>query len=100
MRTKIGFKGVMMGGEFALRLIKIDGFQLLNAAKEVFGEGIIIIDRFHVAQLYRGAVDTLRKKELKRLKRELPEEEYKKLKGVMWMLRKSPRSYTMKNERR
>lgn len=63
-----------------------EGF--VNAAKEVFGDGIIIIDRFHVAQLYRGTVDTLRKKELKRLKRELPEEEYKKLKGVMWMLRK------------
>jgi transposase len=63
-----------------------EGF--VNAAKEVFGHLVIVIDRFHVAKLYRGAVDTLRKKELKRLKKALPEEEYQKLKGVMWMLRK------------
>ncbi len=63
-----------------------EGF--VNAAKEVFGNRVIVIDRFHVAKLYRGALDTLRKQELKRLKRELPEEEYQKLKGVMWMLRK------------
>jgi transposase len=63
-----------------------EGF--VNAAKEVFGRRVIIIDRFHVAKLYRGAVDALRKKELKRLKKELSEEEYQKLKGVMWLLRK------------
>ncbi len=63
-----------------------DGF--VNAATEVFGKGLIIIDRFHVAKLYRGTVDTLRKKELKRLKQELSEDDYKKLKGVMWILRK------------
>jgi transposase len=65
-----------------------EGF--VNAVKEVFGDAIIIIDRFHVAKLYRGAVDTLRKQELKRLKRALPDEDYQKLKGVMWMLRKNP----------
>jgi len=64
-----------------------EGF--VNAAKEVFGRAIIIIDRFHVAKLYRGALDTLRKKELKRLKKALSEDEYKKLKGVMWVLRKN-----------
>ena len=31
----------------------------------------IVVDRFHVAQNYRGAVDTLRKQERKRLKKEL-----------------------------
>ena len=41
-----------------------------------------------MAKLSRGAVDTLRKKELKRLQQELSEEDYKKLKGVMWGLRK------------
>ncbi len=65
-----------------------EGF--VNAAKEVFGDEVVIIDRFHVAKLYRGALDTLRKKELKRLKEELPEEDYTRLKGVMWMLRKKP----------
>jgi len=64
-----------------------EGF--VNAAKEVFGKGLIIIDRFHVAKLYRGALDSLRKKEMKRLKQALSEEEYKKLNGVMWLLRKN-----------
>jgi transposase len=63
-----------------------EGF--VNAAKEVFDHTVIIIDRFHVAKLYRGAIDTLRKQELTRLKKVLSEEEYKKLKGVMWLLRK------------
>ncbi len=33
-------------------------------------------------------MDDLRKKEMKRLKKELPEEEYKKLKNIMWLLHK------------
>jgi hypothetical protein len=32
----------------------------------------LVIDRFHVAQQYREGFDALRKKELKRLKKELP----------------------------
>lgn len=65
-----------------------DGY--INAAKEVFGEDVVVvIDRFHVAKLYRGGLDNLRKKEIARLKKELAEEEHKKLKGVMWLLRKN-----------
>ena len=65
-----------------------EGF--INAAKEVFGKKIrVVADRFHVAKLYRDGLDNIRKKEMKRLKEELPEEEYKKLKNVMWILRKS-----------
>jgi transposase len=64
-----------------------DGY--INAAKEVFGEDTkIVVDRFHIAKLYRKAVDDLRKKEMRRLKKELSEEEYRKLRGVMWILRK------------
>jgi len=64
-----------------------DGF--INAAKEVFGSKVIVvIDRFHVAKSYRGATETLRKKEMRRLKKELSEDEYKKLKNIMWILRK------------
>ncbi len=64
-----------------------DGF--INAAKEVFGKKThLVIDRFHVAKLYRKGFETLRKKELKRIKKELSDKEYKKLKGVMWILRK------------
>jgi transposase len=67
----------------------------INAAKEVFGKKIrIIADRFHVAKLYRGSIDTLRKKEMKRLKKELSEQEYKKLNNAMWILRKSPEELT------
>lgn len=64
-----------------------DGF--INSAKEVFGSEVnIIIDRFHVAKNYRDAIETLRKQEMKRLKKELSEEDYKKLKNIMWILRK------------
>ena len=64
-----------------------EGF--INAAKEVFGKKLIVVDRFHVAKLYRNGLEGLRKKEMRRLKNELSEEEYKKLKGVMWILRKA-----------
>lgn len=64
-----------------------DGF--INSVKEVFGTKVkIVIDRFHVAKNYRGAIETLRKKEMKRLKSDLSEDKYKELKNVMWILRK------------
>jgi transposase len=67
----------------------------INAAKEVFGRKIrIIADRFHVTKLYRESIDTIRKKEMKRLKKELSEQEYKRLNNVMWILRKSPEELT------
>ena len=50
----------------------------------------IVIDRFHVARAYRDGLDDLRKQELGRLKKELPDVEYKQLKGSMWALRKKP----------
>lgn len=63
----------------------------INAAKEVFPKKIkIVADRFHVAKLYRKSLDNLRKKELKRLKKELSKTKYEKIKGVMWILRKKP----------
>jgi len=63
----------------------------LNAAKESLGENVeIVIDRFHVAQTYRKGADTLRKQEQKRLKQELNEEDYKRLKGLLWAFRKNP----------
>ncbi len=72
-----------------------DGF--INAAKEVFGKRVIVVDRFHVAKLYREGLDKLRKKELKRLKEQLSEEEYKKLKGAMWSLRRKKEELTDKD---
>ena len=62
-----------------------------EAAREVFGAGVTVTaDRFHVAKLYRSAVDGERKKEMRRLKKELPKEEYEKFKGAMWLVRKRP----------
>lgn len=61
----------------------------VNAAKEVLSEATVVIDRFHVAKNYREDVDALRKKELQRLKKELSEEAYEKIKGAMWVFRKN-----------
>ena len=66
-----------------------EGF--INAAKEAFGKNIrIVIDRFHIAKLYRKVVDNIRKQEMRRLKELLSDSEYLKLKGVMWIIRKAP----------
>jgi transposase len=64
-----------------------DGY--ISATKEVFGKKVkVVVDRFHVAKQYRKSVDDLRKKELRRIKKELSDAEYKKLRGAMWALRK------------
>jgi len=66
-----------------------EGF--VNVAKDIFGKRTrIVVDRFHVARLYRNDLDGLRKKEMRRLRDELSEKEYGKLKGAMWALRKKP----------
>lgn len=54
----------------------------------------VVVDRFHVAKNYRECVDKVRKKESRRLQAELPAEEYEKLKGVMWIVRKNNRDLT------
>jgi transposase len=68
-----------------------DGY--LGAAAEFIAafpevEADIVIDRFHVAQNYRGNFDVLRKKELRRLRKDLPEDTYKEVThGMHWVLR-------------
>lgn len=48
----------------------------------------IVIDRFHVAKNYRDDFDTIRKKEMCRLRKELPEAIYKAVAhGMHWVLR-------------
>jgi len=61
----------------------------INAAKEVLGESVVVVDRFHVAKKYRDCVDKLRKQELKRLKGELSDQQYETIKGAMWPFRKN-----------
>ena len=64
-----------------------DGY--INAAIEVFGVQSLVIDRYHVAKLYRKPLDQLRIKEMARLKTELSLEDYAKLEGMIWILRKN-----------
>lgn len=77
-----------------IRVVCTDMYEgFVNAAKEVLGKKVrIVVDRFHVAKLYRQGLEEVRKKELKRLKEELPKEQYQEFKGAMWVLRKNPSS--------
>lgn len=59
-----------------------------EAVREELSMAKIVVDRFHVTRYYYKAADKLRKQELRRLKNELPEDEYKRLKGNMWAFRK------------
>ena len=59
----------------------------LNAASAVFGSHKVVIDRYHVAKQYRDCIDRVRIDEMARLKKTLPDNEYKKLKGIIWSLR-------------
>jgi transposase len=60
----------------------------VSAVEEVLPSVLLVIDRFHVARHYRDAVDTLRKQEVKRLRKELPEEQHDDLSQILWPLRK------------
>lgn len=75
-----------------------DGY--INSVQEVFGTAVkLVIDRFHVAKTYRSCVDSLRKQELKRLKKELNEVDYARLKGAMWALRKKETNLTEQDKK-
>ena len=60
----------------------------VQSACEIFGERVVVIDRYHVSKLYREPLDRLRISEMKRLKSILPHEEYTKLDNMMWIIRK------------
>ena len=65
-----------------------DGY--VNAAKAVFRSKVpIVIDRFHVANLYRDCLTKLRIKELKRLRKKLTHEQYQSLKEPIAILQKN-----------
>lgn len=64
-----------------------EGF--LQAVRAVLPKARLVIDRFHVAKLYREAVDKLRKRELRQLKKTLSPEQYRTLKGSLWAFRKN-----------
>ena len=70
-----------------------------EAIREELPHVRLVIDRFHVARAYRDGLDHLRKAERKRLKSELPEQEYKALKGSMWALRKEKQDLSSEERR-
>lgn len=63
-----------------------EGF--INAAEEELPWAKVVIDRFHVARAYGTAFDQVRKRETRRLKKELPKAEYARVAKVMWPFRK------------
>ncbi|MGC9424190.1 ISL3 family transposase [Vibrio sp.] len=70
-----------------------------EAVREELPKANIVIDHFHVVQHYSKAADQLRKRELKRLKTKLTEEEYKSLQGNMWAFRKKRDDLTLKERK-
>ena len=75
-----------------------DGY--IQAARVVYGDNIsIVADRFHVSKLYRKSLISLRKSELKRLRKELSAEEYNKLKPAIALLKRQ-RDYFTDDENR
>jgi len=70
-----------------------------EAIREELPHVRLVVDRFHVARAYRDGLDSLRKAELKRLKRALSTQEYKALKGSMWALRKEKQALTPEERR-
>ena len=71
----------------------------VNAVKE-FAEAHpevsieVVVDRYHIAKNYRDCVDKVRKRECRRLKKELSKTEYEEIKGVMWIVRKNNENLT------
>lgn len=51
-----------------------------QAIKAALPQAQVVVDRFHVAQQYREAADTVRRDEMHRLKKQLPKAEYATLK--------------------
>ena len=69
-----------------------DGY--VRAVAAVLPTATIVVDRFHVACHYREALDTLRKPEVRRLRKELPVEQHDAVTHIMWRLRKQPADLT------
>lgn len=94
-REKVGVKNFLSGiperPKKSVKAVSCDMYGgYISSAEEVSGKKVAVVaDRFHVAGLYGKDSDTLRKQEMKRLKKKLPEKEYEKLKGAMRALRKN-----------
>ncbi len=56
----------------------------ISAVEEALPNAMIVLDRFHVIRHARDGVDTLRKQELRRLKKELPKDTADGFKHTLW----------------
>jgi transposase len=75
-----------------------DGY--ISAVKDELGTDIpIVVDRFHVAKLYRKSITKLRSDELRRLRRELSEDEYKELSPAIKILIKNSECYSKQDKK-
>lgn len=64
----------------------------MRAIEEELPRAKVIVDRFHVARAYRDCADEVRKQEIRRLKKQVSQQEYaEELSGVMWPFRKNPK---------
>ena len=71
----------------------------VNAAKDVFcKDAPIIIDRFHVAKLYRESLIAVRKIELRKLRRDLSSAQYSELKHAISILVNKNELYSKKDK--
>jgi transposase len=67
----------------------------MNACKEAFDNKVpVVADRFHVRKMYSKSLITLRKSELKRLKKQLTKTEYAELKPAIALLKKHKDYFT------
>ncbi len=72
----------------------------INAVRDILSPEIpIVADRFHVAKLYRKAIDELRSSELKRLKKLLTEDEYKLLRPAIKILISKKECYSKQDKK-
>lgn len=72
----------------------------VRAVEEVLPTALIVVDRFHVACHYREAVDTLRKQEIRRLRKDLPAEQHDAVTHILWPLRKQPTDLSAEEQQR
>ena len=87
-----------LGGErcLAIEAVTMDMSKAyIKAVQEQVPHAQIIFDRFHVQKLVNEALDETRREEWQRL-RELGKDEAKKVKGLLWPLRKNPWNLTPK----
>lgn len=88
--VKAFLAGIPAGLAATIQTVCTDMYEgYINAVHEVWPGVKVVVDRFHVAEKYRAAADTVRKQELKRLKRELAAADYQQLQGHLWAFRKN-----------